>query len=136
MSNRGRVYVAGSSSELPRVKAAMARCRAAGYEITHDWVAEVEAVGSANPTEATLQQRRGWATADFIGIGRAQVVWLLVPYIDGAGAYVELGYAINECVPVVASGGDSHSIFLSLCRSECSTDEVGFLAVQNILEQL
>jgi len=108
------IYVAASSKQMDRAREAMAKLRAAGHTIAHDWVAEVEAVGSANPPDATLEERWDWAIDDFAGIDRADVLWLLVPAEGGAGAWVELGYALAKRKPVICSGCHERSIFTAM----------------------
>ena len=91
-----RVYVAASSSELPRAKEAMMQLRAAGHEVTGDWVAEIEAVGAANPADAAKSKRVKWSASCLYGVEQADAIWLLMPASEGFGAAVELGYAIGE----------------------------------------
>lgn len=86
-----KVYVAGSSKEMPRVKRVMEMLRGAGYEITFDWVAEIERVGNANP--ADLSQRKKSALSDVEGVLDADVILALHPGpgIVTAGLWFELG---------------------------------------------
>ncbi len=107
-----RVYVAGSSAQLERVKSAMAALREIGHTVTHAWPELVEEVGEANPLDATDAARRMWAADDLRGVYDADVLWLLMPSEGGFGAAVELGYALAHGIPVVVSGGDvKRSIF-------------------------
>lgn len=115
MSKRSlKVYVAASSKQLDRAKAAMQLLRLAGHSIAHDWVTEVEAVGSANPPDATNDERWDWAIDDLAGVKAADVVWFLVPDTEGAGAFVELGYALAIEKPVICSGLYQRSIFTAM----------------------
>lgn len=109
-----RIYVAGSSRQLERVKAAMAALRSLGHTITHDWVALVEEYGEANPVDAATSTMRRWAADDLAGVYNADMVWLLMPETEGFGAAVEMGYAIAHGVPVIVSGAHARSVFTSL----------------------
>jgi hypothetical protein len=73
-----RVYVAGASKDLERAERAMTWLREAGCEITTDWVAEMKAEPLAD-RELTLERQQRCATADLLGVIRADVVWFLVP---------------------------------------------------------
>ncbi len=106
-----RVYVAASSKELGRAKAAMALLREYGHEVTHDWVAEVEEVGSANPEHATVADKCRWAKADLDGVRAADLIWLLMPDQGGLGAYWEAGYAQALGKGLIVSGKHRRSIF-------------------------
>lgn len=109
------VYVAGSSAQLDRVKSVMVQLRALGHKVTHDWPSLVEAVGTANPPDAELNQRRAWATEDLDGVYEADVLWLLMPANEPSfGAGVEFGYALARGLPIVVSGCHSASIFTAL----------------------
>lgn len=106
-----RVYVAGSSAELERARWAMSALDGYSIEVTHDWVSSVEEVGSANPAEATDDERLAWADDDLSGVYQADVLWLLMPKQGSIGAYVELGLAIALGMPIVISGDHERSIF-------------------------
>lgn len=123
-----KVYVAGSSKELGRVKAAIQLLRDYGHEVTHDWPALVEQVGSANP-DVDDDTRARWAWADLRGVADAKALWLLVPAVDGGGAYFESGYLLgmqmNEGFGdrlMVASGACHKSIFTSLFNNTFASD--------------
>ncbi len=110
-----RVYVAGSSRELDRVRLAMDKLRFAGVAITHDWTDSVLEVGSANPEGATQADRAQWAWEDLRGVKDADILWVLWPDYVSAGACVELGYAFALNKRVIISGGSpGQSIFTSL----------------------
>jgi hypothetical protein len=134
-----RVYVAGSSLQLERVKAAMTALRTAGHTVTHDWVAAVEAAGSAHPVDATEDQKTAWARDDLRGIVEAEVFWLLMPSQMSFGATFELGYAVCEsfyrfmfkraapatttALRVVVSGVWGGHIFDSLVHAQYDRDD-------------
>lgn len=107
-----RVYVAGSSAQLERVRDAMDALIERGHTVTHDWAHLVEEVGEANPLDATDHERITWARDDLRGVNSADVLWLLMPTTEGFGAAVELGYALAHNIPVIVSGGiPKRSIF-------------------------
>jgi hypothetical protein len=108
------VYVAASSLQLDRAKAAMALLVNAGHSVAHDWCGIIEARGEANPADASNDDRWDWAIDDLAGVKAADVVWLLVPETEGAGAFVELGYALANDIPVVCSGVYQRSIFTAM----------------------
>ena len=116
------VYVAGSSSERSRVHAAMDSVRDAGLELTLDWLAAIDRVGAASPTDPAV--RADAARADLDAIDRADVVWLLAPHpgSTSTGAWTELGYALAKGKRVVVSGDATRSIFVSGAEAEVATD--------------
>lgn len=121
-----RVYVAGSSHELARARRWMDRLREEGFEITHDWVTEIENVGQANPPDATPQQRHDWAVNDLNRVADADILWLLAPAEgEGRGAYAELGTAYTLGREIVVSGPTKQSIFCAL-GEEFPDDEAAF----------
>lgn len=111
-----KVYVAGSSKEIPRVRAVMGLLRAFGLTIAYDWTVEVEKVGEANPREAGRVERRKWATTDLNAVGDSDVVLVLVSDDPARGAYFEAGYALgNYCkTKLVFSGDTTQSIFCAM----------------------
>ncbi len=117
-----KIYVAGASKEPERVRAAMTAVRAHGWEVTLDWLADIEAAGSANEGLSQLDRVR-YAQSDLRGIDRADVVWLLAPVIGGVGAWVELGYALARGYTVIVSGASSaRTIFAALAEEEHVSD--------------
>lgn len=118
-----KVYVAGSSGELFRVRRAMDRLREAGVAITFDWTREVELVGTANPKGATKADRIGWAKADLSGVANADLLLVLVSPDPARGAYYEAGYAKANGVPTIFAGETTQSIFCSLGAEFAEDDE-------------
>lgn len=115
------LYLAGSSSEIPRVKAAAAlidrintrNLGSAQIVITHRWWEEVEEVGSANPVNASFNQRLSWAKDDLDGVKSADFFWLLFPEhatLSG-GCFWEAGYADALDTEMIISGPSIRSIF-------------------------
>jgi hypothetical protein len=108
------IYVCGGSTELDLVAGYMARLRAMGHTITHDWVARIREVGEANPREATEKQRTRWSREDISGLEDASVVWLILPIVPSFGAAFEAGFALGSGTGhVIASGDWRSSIFTS-----------------------
>jgi nucleoside 2-deoxyribosyltransferase len=105
-----RVYVAGSSLQIERVKAAQRALEERGHVVSHDWSSLIEEHG-ANPLDASDKQITQWASDDLHGVYNADVVWLLMPSDGGFGAAVALGYALAHSKPVVISGAYARSIF-------------------------
>lgn len=87
-----------------------------GYSVTHDWVSIIEDRGSANPTDATVEQRKAWAKDDLAGVEAADVLWLLMPAEGGLGQFWEAGYAQALRKPIVVSGCYERTIFTAGCR--------------------
>jgi hypothetical protein len=124
-----KVYVAASSKQIDRARAAMDRLRAAGHTVTHDWTASIAEVGCANPIDATRQQRRNWALDDLQGVLEADVLWVLMPADhDSFGAGVEFGRAIDSDVSRIVCSGACASIFTSLADAEYGRDDQAFEA--------
>ena len=121
-----RVYVAGSSKERERVRAAMDAVRAIeGCELAHDWLAHVEETIAAGKTDADLSDReRDAAEADLRAVRSSDLLWFLVPESHSDGAHVELGYAIGlgTAMGIVASGEARGSIFVELVDSRFKHD--------------
>lgn len=89
------VYVAGSSREIPRVRAAMDALRDAGLVVIGDWTRAVESFGSGGDA-LTDEQRANCANDDLDAIDDARAILVLWPETPSAGAYIELGYALGR----------------------------------------
>lgn len=117
------IYIAGSSREVPRVRAAMDIARLAGLVVTLDWTRDVELVGQANPPDASESDCRRWATADLIAIDRAVFFWLLYPQHPSPGAFFEFGAAWRAGRTLIVSGpGQNGSIFSALAHGRVEDD--------------
>lgn len=116
------VYVAGASAERERVRRAMDAVRAEGWHLTLDWLAVIDAAGAANEG---LDDRTRFLAAheDLQAIRHADVVWLLAPEAQSTGAWVELGYALAQYLPVVVSGPASRRCIFASFADEHDTDE-------------
>lgn len=87
-----KVYIAGSSKELDLVARYTDRVRAAGHEITCDWVAVMRAEAKADH-ELTPDEARMYAERDRRGVATADLFWLILPEGKSEGAFWEFGYA-------------------------------------------
>lgn len=122
-----KIYIAGASAELDIVQGYMRRVRAAGWEVTHDWTAQVAEARAANINDTNIsdQEAAEHATDDLVkGVSAADLLWFIVPPKGrSAGSWVEYGFAL-AIVPflkerkreytVVVSGDVAQSIFLRL----------------------
>lgn len=123
-------YVAASSTEMDRARAAMRALEAAGVRVTSTWPDAIEAAGTANEgldnaarllaAETCLQQ-----------VAAADVLLLLVPPgPSGIGCGVELGYAMAwRNKRIIASGRTKRTIFGALCDAEYETDAEAIAAI-------
>lgn len=98
-----KIYIAGSSNELERAETAISVANGAGMVVTFDWTRLVREVGDANPKAATQSQKQHWAWNDLEGVKLADLFWLLTPKTHSVGAWVEMGFAIAQNIPVIAS---------------------------------
>jgi hypothetical protein len=100
------VYVAGASREMARAKNVIAELRARGFEIAEDWPAQIEAHGGRANEGLDEGDRAECARAAYVGVQRCNVLFLLVPSEQSAGAWFEVGAAVGLGRMVIASGLD------------------------------
>jgi len=119
-----RIYVAASSREVNRVRAAYAAVAASGWTLTHDWLTPLLANldRGVRDTDLSRDDMVRYACADLDAIARADVLWVLAPRELTKGAWFETGYAYGIGVPIVVSGG-CPSLFLSLADHVLDDDE-------------
>lgn len=123
-----RVYVAGSSKEIPRVRAMQATLVALGCTITHDWTKQVEDYG-AGADQLSAADKRRFARLDLDGIANAaMVVFLQSPVASSRGMWVEIGYAVacRERLPTLlflCTGGGDQLIWHTLMNGVFEKDE-------------
>lgn len=124
-----RVYVASASSPAgqARARAIMERLRAAGVEVTSDWLEVIAANGGANPRgEEHHQTCRTAALGNKQAIKRADILWMLVPEdAPGRGAYYEAGVADVLGKHLVFSGDCDQSVFCA-SGAEFDNDDAAF----------
>jgi nucleoside 2-deoxyribosyltransferase len=111
-----RIYVAGASAEAEGNRAAIQKCRAMGYDCTHDWTRSVFKHRALGQSDAMLSQaeRHGYAAGDLAGVRQADIFWLRVPKNGSTGAWIELGYALGLGKEILVSGDHLRSIFSAL----------------------
>lgn len=123
-----RVYVAGSSKERERVEWAMGVVRESGAELTHDWLAVMDAAG---PDELCDHRTlRAAAQDDIKGIDAADVVWFLVPKTPSTGAWFEVGYAFarfDRGLKIMAPGDEPFPLFVHLLGQWDDESAAGYL---------
>lgn len=111
-----KIYVAGKN--LERAKRVMDMLRSAGFEITFDWVADID-----NETDP-----EGKARAERDAVIEADVLVYLWE-ADQESARYEAGMAMGLRKPMVVSGPHSKRWFLSLPEIECVTSDDDILPV-------
>lgn len=130
-------YVAGSSKELPRCRAAMELLAFAGVKQTVDWISAIQKDGVANEGLDEAKRRR-YAEDDFRGVAEAEIIWLLASDKPTTGSWVELGIVLAlervQAAPtnmdgetysriIVVSGAARHRcIFASMADYEFDDD--------------
>lgn len=95
-----RIYVAGSSREMPRVDRALANLALLpDVEITYKWIDDMRRdIAAGKPGDIALTRSEAAAARHLClnrGVGDAHFVWLLYPIEPTRGAWVELGYALR-----------------------------------------
>jgi GNAT superfamily N-acetyltransferase len=116
------VYVAGSSREIPRVKAAVARLEAAGLSVPCRWWDAFEA-GATNEG-LTSRQRLAAATHDYAAIATANVVLVLASE-HRSDPRTELGIAIGLNRPrIIVVHPEAHirGVFAALVEQAVSDE--------------
>lgn len=132
-----KVYVAASSHEIDRARAAMAIVRSIGGTVTFDWTESVEQLGG-NPILLSQAFRSGLAFGDLIAIDSADVVWLLAPIGEPSrGACCEWGYALAKGKPTLITGPEDArraSIFFDLATVARDDDERAATALPELAQ--
>lgn len=131
-----RCYLAGPSSDLPRVLRWAERLEAIGVEITLRWWE------GFRPTEELTDDDRyrvAWLDAD--AIDRAQLVWCLAPGVR-SDALVEMGYAIcvgrhrpDAAVVYVSGPRSQRGVFATLADGEFDSDDEAFAAIERVVRE-
>lgn len=128
-----RVYLAASTAELHRARAAVEALGAAGIDVRASWLENVERVGVANPTDVPALQRRIWSDTCLDELDDCDLLWFLVPpsFTPTRGAWVEAGYAHALGKRLVFSGTTRQSIFCAL-GTEFALDSDALAAIRAI----
>jgi hypothetical protein len=139
-----KIYVAAASSEIERAEKRMAQLKEIGFDVVSTWPEVIRKVGSANPIEASREDRATWAAEDLSQVATAEVLWYLIPESAPTdGANVEFGYAlmlgvmsqearaagINAPVYRLLTSGKERSIFTALAI-HYKTDEEALTALR------
>lgn len=95
------VYVATRWARRAEARETMARLRAAGHHITHDWTHEDSAEGMEPAAQA--EHFAACARTDVLGVTQADVL-LLLHDPAARGAFVELGIALGREMRVIVVG--------------------------------
>lgn len=127
-----KLYIAGSSAEIERARAWHELARAEGFEVLSTWVEVITQVGEGNPRDATVDARSGWSAEDLRQVANADVVWFLVPPKgkETRGAWLEIGFALAQQIPLFCSGDTKQSIFCALGR-EFENDREAWEAIKS-----
>jgi len=136
-----RIYLAGPSSELERVKKYARQLDDSGMvEITYRWWEDVEANMKAGTPDSAMsrEEQSRHASSDLDGVARAQIVWCLWPSERRSeGVPVELGYAIAVGSRIVVSGTRCHEcIFTAEAEFRDAYDDVALSEVLSIADTI
>lgn len=111
------VYVAASSAEQNRARAAIEQLKAAGITVTSNWIEVIanRCGGVPNPRgeEPDLRVIRGNAVhGNKEAIRASDILWFLVPSDEpGCGGFYESGFADALGKELVFSGDTQRSVF-------------------------
>jgi hypothetical protein len=108
-----KIYLAGSSFEMPLVNDYMRQLRAGGVEITRDWPKIIREYGNRANRGLTEEDRVRVSLANLKAIDEADMFWLIVPTAPSAGCWIEFGYAIRVNKLTIASGDVQQTVFTS-----------------------
>lgn len=124
-----RIYIAGASREPVRVRAWITAAQRAGWHVTLDWLAAIEAVGTANEG-LSHDDRERYAADDWRAVRSADVVWVLAPEQPSIGCWVEMGLALaSGHAHVVVSGPARERTIFGALAEEHTTDAAAFMAL-------
>jgi hypothetical protein len=116
------LFVAGSSKELPRVRAFMAKARALGVDVTYDWTVPCLELG-ANPPDTSIREAAVDALYAAIRNSEAFVLLGPMPGHHTIGAWVELAWAAEYLdMDAVAVVGPIESVYSTLGVSLADDD--------------
>jgi nucleoside 2-deoxyribosyltransferase len=129
-----KIYVAGATKEVERVRTVQGYVRTAGHEITFDWTAGIEA---QTVSEAAMfdEHARTLAWRCLDGVTDADVIVLCAPKFQPTrGAWVEFGYAVAQKRGIVVLGeAGRQSIFCRLGHSFVRDDWQVALGIEDAL---
>jgi len=118
-----KVYIAASSREVERVRAAQQAVADNGWTLTLDWLTPIldNLAAGRRDMDLSAQEAYEHADADCAAIRSAEVLWFLSPLEPTKGAWWELGYGDAHGLLLVASGPAS-SIFERRVHVRCERD--------------
>ena len=127
------VYLAASSSDLPRVRRWVRAIEAAGLTLSSRWFDDT-GLGCDSALERERQDEI--ANDCMMALAKSRIVWVLCPRSLVGGSLVELGMAIafasfDRGRQVVVTGHGSHDTVFTGLRSvfRDPSDDVGFVEV-------
>lgn len=125
------LYIAGSSTEIERAKAAAEMVAQhnrlyphAQIHITNTWWTTIENRGDANPVDAPFHERMKYAADDLDGVQTCDMLWLLLPPVgtQSIGAYWEAGFADALRKEILISG-TTHERSIFTTRGACFNED-------------
>ena len=125
-----RIYVASSSRECDRAERVMNELRAAGHQISWDWIPGVRAAFAAGIDEAKADDTHAFeaALADMNGVVTADVLVFLAPTDTSKMAWAELGCAMGRGITVIVAHDDpakrNQSIVTRLAHARVADAEI------------
>jgi hypothetical protein len=134
-----KVYVASAYKDRALAQSWMTTLNHIGCVITHDWTRAGEEMVKSNKldgmseTEFPIHIQRHLAYLAFDGVSKADVVWVLLPETEGAGCFIEIGYALHANQSehragrrLITSGPSRRTIFTALADEYFSTHDEAF----------
>jgi hypothetical protein len=89
-----RIYIAGSSNEIPLIRGFIRAVETYGYAVTHDWTRS-EGWDMPDPSHEFLHAA---AIIDFQAVLSADFVWYVAPEEKSEGSATELGVALANAL--------------------------------------
>src|SRR3990172_10738927 len=118
MRSISNVYIAASTqlSQRERAQHWVNHLALAGVRVVSTWLTVVDVVGSANPRDASPEERLQWTANCLREVRECDLLWFLVPPADvlTRGAWAEVGDAVATDKLLVSSGDTKQSIFCAL----------------------
>lgn len=129
-----KLYIAASSAEMDRARAAINAATYSGFEVVSTWLDVVANVGDANPQTATRDERHRWASQDLGEVDSCDALWFLVPSESVAtrGAWGELGFAYATGKAIVCSGTNTTQSIFTALGEEFESDLAALQYLKNV----
>lgn len=133
-----RIYIAGPSRDVARVRLAQALLHERGHTLTLDWLTPIieNLAAGIRDRDLSRSEQIAHAATDSRAIRESDGVLLLVG-ADGlsTGSAVELGIALGMGKAIVACGDSAarrRCIFVSLAHGEADTDAAGLALLEHV----